>query len=134
MLLFPHLKSLNKQEAIIWQENKSLLEQLGFKGELRDNDLELTAAPGLLKEQQIDACISELFELLIHTIIDKGDIAHKVVAIIAKTSARLASVQVQEQAIALVNELFELKEHVYTSTGLPILKTITIEEIELKFK
>ena len=42
--------------------------------------------------------------------------------------------QVQEQAIALVNELFELKEHVYTNTGLPILKTITIEDIELKFK
>jgi DNA mismatch repair protein MutL len=134
MLLFPLLKSLNKQEAIIWKENKSLLEQLGFKGELRDNDLELIAAPDLLKEEQIDVCLSELFELLMHTLIDKGDIAHKVVAIIAKTSARLATVHIQEQAIALVNELFQLKEHVYTNTGLPILKTITIEDIELKFK
>ena len=43
-------------------------------------------------------------------------------------------VQIQEQAVELVNALFQLPEHTYTVSGKPILKTITLEEIGLKFK
>ena len=133
MLLFPIIKILPNEDLVVWQENKSLLEQLGFKGEIVQNELQLVSAPSIINEEQIDTCLGELIQLLVHKEIDKGDLAHQVVSIIAKSSSRSATIQVQEQAIALVNELFQLPEHTFTVAGKAILKTITIEEIGLKF-
>lgn len=133
MLLFPIIKSLPNEDQIIWQENKSLLEQLGFKSEITQNELKLLSVPTIIEEAQIDNCLTELIQLLVHKKIDKGDLAHLVVSIIAKSSSRTATIQVQEQAIALVNELFQLPEHTFTVAGKAILTTITIDEIGLKF-
>lgn len=133
-LLFPLVKTLTNEECIVWEENKVLLEQLGFKGDLLQQDLHLNAAPTLLKEEQISHCLTELIARLVHKQIDKGDLAHQIVSVIIKSSSQASGIQVQEQAAALVNALFQLPEHTFTSDGKPILKTISMEEIGLKFK
>ena len=133
-MLFPIIVQLANEEVIVWQENKTLLEQLGFIGELRNNELNISAAPTILKEKEISNCINEAIHLLKVKKIDKSDIAHQVVSVIARSSSYNAVVQIQEQAVELVNALFQLPEHTYTVSGKPILKTITLEEIGLKFK
>ena len=134
ILLFPIIVQLANEEVIVWQENKTLLEQLGFIGELTNNELNISAAPTILKEKEISNCINEAIHLLKVKKIDKSDIAHQVVSVIARSSSYNAVVQIQEQAVELVNALFQLPEHTYTVSGKPILKTITLEEIGLKFK
>lgn len=132
-LLFPIEKELSKDEIRIWTEHESLLGQLGFTGVLKENTLHLGSTPNALHESQIETCFSALINLLVHSAIDKGDLAHQVVAVLAYNSARTATIQVPEQASRLIEELFSLPEHAFCPSGKPIIKTITLEEIAAKF-
>src|SRR5690606_33077966 len=75
-LLFPIEKELSSNESGIWNENQSLLKQLGFHGAIEKNTLNLTAVPSILQDEMIENCIDSLLQSANYLDIDKGEMAH----------------------------------------------------------
>lgn len=133
-LLFPLEREFSSNEKNEWINNQLMLERLGFYGEFQDLNLSLSAIPAVLQEESIHDCINLILESIAYQEIGKGEIAHVIVQSIASASGkRKATIQNNESAEALVEQLFQCAEHSFTPRGKKIIQTLTIEEIALKF-
>jgi DNA mismatch repair protein MutL len=132
-LLFPFEKPLAKNEIVAWENNKSLLSQLGFSGDVNGEILEITGIPGMLSDDQIEATLSDLFETLLHRDIEKGELAHNIILSIARASSANSEISDQYKGKILIEQLFQCKDHSYTPGGKKIISTMEIQEIAAKF-
>lgn len=133
-LLFPIERELSSNEKKEWENNLTMLERLGFFSKLEGQTLQLSAVPSILQEESIHDCLDLIMENIAFQEIDKGEIAHVIVQSIASAAGRKkSSIQNNETAESLVEQLFQCSEHSFTPKGKKIIQTLTIEEIATKF-
>lgn len=132
-LLFPLEKEVSKTEIIGWTENNSLLNQLGFNGSIKDNVLEITSVPNVLEEENLQDTISDILEMICHREIEKGDLAHGLIATLAaNASMRKLDLSNNDAVQSLIDRLFLCENHMYTPRNKKIIESITTEELEKK--
>ncbi|MBL1279164.1 MAG: DNA mismatch repair endonuclease MutL [Fluviicola sp.] len=133
-LLFPIEKEVSKSEESCWLENQSLLQQLGFNGEIKDGILQVAAVPSVLQEEAISKAIDELFATLAYQDIEKGEIAHAFIASIARSAAmKNLNLSTNESIQGLIDQLFQCENHTYSPRNKKIIETISLDEIAQKF-
>jgi len=126
-LLFPYEKEVSGAEQIAWQANYSLLQRLGFASTIDSGMLFLSAVPSVLQEDVIGQCLDAILETCAFEEVDKGDIAHILVARIAKNAGRFRQLSTRRESVQhLIDSLFESSEHLYTPSGKLIIKTVPI--------
>jgi DNA mismatch repair protein MutL len=134
-MLFPIEKELSKKEIINWETNASMLKQLGFDGMVESDILSVSAVPNVLEEETLSSTLDAILETLGHKDIEKGDIAHSLVASIARSAAmKQLNLNSNEAIQGLINQLFQCENHMYTPSNKKIIDTIDLESIETKFK
>jgi DNA mismatch repair protein MutL len=133
-LLFPYEKEISKGEESIWTSQMGLLQRLGFESTIADGMLLLTAVPAVLEEEAINECIDAILDNLAHSSIDKGDIAHILVANISKSIGKSKHLSDNKESVTnLVETLFQCADHSYTPNGKQIIKTILLTDIHQLF-
>ena len=133
-LLFPFEKEVNQKEKMEWQQNESLLRQLGFSADITDSHINITAIPNVLQEENVLQCVDEILENLTYQTIDKGDVAHFLIKAIAYATSRKKNPVATDEAIQhLINELFQCEDHIFSPRRKRIMTTITMDEINVKF-
>lgn len=133
-LLFPLEKEMDKNELIAWQESQSMLNQMGFSWNKKEDSIELTAVPSALQEETIQKTIENLLEVVCHREIEKGDLAHEIIGLIAKQASRKQlHLTTQEAMKSLVEQLFQCEQHSFTFDGKKIMETINMDSIQQKF-
>ncbi len=133
-LLFPIEKELSRNEQSLWTENKSILTQLGFDGQLNGNLLEVHAVPVVLQEESISDALDNIIANIAMKEIDKGDLAHQMILGIARAaSMKQVNLGNNENIQGLVDRLFQCEEHVYSPGNKKIIETLPLEEIQKKF-
>ena len=111
-----------------------LLKQLGFTGEIEDQKLEVTAVPSVLQEESISSGIEDIFETIAYQDVEKGDVAHTLIAAIAKSaSMKNINLSTAESIQGLIDQLFQCENHSYSPRNKKIIETITLDEIGHKF-
>jgi len=130
-LLFPYDLELSKNEKIVWESNRSLLERFGFQYEVHSNQLILNGVPSCVQDDSIHACVDSINETIGYKEVDKGEIAHYVVLSIAQ-SVSLAALKNKIEPSYLIERLFQCQDHQYSPTGKRILNTLTLEELKSK--
>ena len=133
-LLFPIQKELSKQEAVNWLENASVLNQLGFVGEIKDDELNLHAVPTVLEEETLSGSVDRILETLAHKEVEKGELAHELVGAIARSAAmKKLELSNKDQIQALIEQLFQCENHAYSPSNKKIIDTLDMSIIENKF-
>lgn len=134
-LLFPLEKELSKQEARNWTENASVLRQLGFEGEISDDNLRVSAVPNILEEETLSRSIDRILETLNYKNIEKGELAHELVGSVARSAAlKKLELSNSEQIQALVDRLFQCENHAYSPSNKKIMDTLDMALIDKKFE
>lgn len=132
-LLFPFDKTFNKSELMAWRETHSLLNQLGFNFTQDDLTLSIHGIPNIIPAEEINSIIEEITETLVHGNLQKGELAHGIIAKLAKNGSMNTTIRNEEEVMSIINDLFQCEEHTYTPSGKLIVSTISIEEIAQKF-
>jgi DNA mismatch repair protein MutL len=132
-LLFPFDKTFNKSELLAWQESQSLLNQLGFNFSMEDQTLSIQGIPNVIPAEEINTITEEITETLVHGNLQKGELAHGIIAKLAKNGSANTTIRNEEEVTVIINDLFQCEEHTYTPSGKLIVSTVTIEEIAQKF-
>ncbi len=132
-LLFPLERELSGEAKLSWSAQQSLWQQLGFMYEIQDEQLLIQGVPSLLTEQHLDECLDQLTDAANYRDIDSGDIAHFLVAKLAYFAAKNFKITQQEEALALVENLFQCAQHSHTPGGKMIMSTLTFDELAKKF-
>jgi DNA-binding phage protein len=89
----------------------------------------------VLEEETLSATLEDILETIGHKDIEKGDLAHNLVAAIARSAGmKQLNLNTDEAVESLVNRLFQCENHMFTATNKKIIDTISIETIETKFK
>lgn len=134
-LLFPIEKEISKNEKNTWTENQSILHQLGFQSEFKNEILIVSAVPAVLQEETISSAIDEIFSTISYQEIEKGDLAHTLICAISKSaSLKKLNLSSPEMIQALIDQLFQCENHTYSPRNKKIIATISLEEINNKFK
>lgn len=134
VLLFPIEKELSSSEREYWADNKNLLNQLGFNGEISDDILQIKSVPAVIQEETISSAIDELFSTIAYQDIEKGDIAHSMISAIAKSaSMKNINLNSNESIQSLIDQLFLCENHTYSPRNKKIIETISLDEMALKF-
>lgn len=125
-LLFPIDVSLERGMADKWIENKGLLEQLGFRGEVKQGNEELSifAVPELLEEEHISDLLHELLICLLQESVDKGDLAHHLLILIAGNAHFGKADKDPESVKELVRRIMENENQGYSPSGKKIMELI----------
>lgn len=133
-LLFPYEQEMSKQEIDVWNQSCSLLNQLGFEHEIKDDVLHLLAVPAILESEYVQNCLEELIQNLAFQDIDKGEIAHLLIAGICRNASKSKKLVNEKETVEnLVETLFQCENHVFTPSDKLILKMLPINEIEQYF-
>jgi DNA mismatch repair protein MutL len=132
-LLFSFDKKLSKIELTAWIENETLLKQLGFTFEIDGELILLSGIPGLVSAEEINAVVDDVSETLLHREIEKGELAHGLIAKIALNVGKNNPVRNLEDGKALIDSLFQLEEHAFTPNGKTIISTLSLDELAQKF-
>ena len=134
-LLFPIEKEVSKNEKSSWLENQSILNQLGFESIFKENVLVINAVPAVLQEETISNSIGEIFSTIAYQEIEKGDLAHTLIGAIAKSaSMKKINLSTPEMIQSLIDQLFQCENHTYSPRNKKIIASISLDEINTKFK
>ncbi|XOV68096.1 MAG: DNA mismatch repair endonuclease MutL [Fluviicola sp.] len=134
-LLFPIEMELSKQEGVNWRENASVLKQLGFMGQVKDEMLTVNAVPSVLEEETLSKSIDRILETLAHKEVEKGEVAHELVRSIARSAAmKRLDLSGKEQIQALIDRLFQCEDHAYSPSNKKIMETLDLAFIDKKFE
>jgi len=134
-LLFPIEKELSKDEVTAWQNNTTMLTQLGFLGEVKEGDLHLAAVPSVLQDETIQKALDRIIETIAHRDIEKGEIAHELVHSISKSAAmKKMNLNTMEAVNNIIERLFQCENHAFTPGGKQIIDTLSLESIDEKFR
>lgn len=132
-LLFPVERSVDKQEFSAWEEQRQMLQRLGFQWETKDDILLIAAVPSVLEPETIQACIDLILEEIAFKTIDKGDIAHLIVRSVASAAGKKKHQLSGAAAEQFIELLFACPEHAFTPSGKKIMQTLTLDEISNRF-
>lgn len=134
-LLFPIELELSKNEEVAWNDNATMLLQLGFHGTAKDGTLTLSATPSVLQEETINKALERIVTTLAHRAIEKGEIAHELVHTIARSAAQ-KKLNLTNNALIkeLVEQLFQCENHTFTPGNKKIIDTLSIDIIDQNFK
>lgn len=132
-ILFPLELEISSAEKMMWEENRKILERLGFAWEISEAGISIHGAPAHLKDEGIQDSISNIHSNLSFSEIDKGEIAHAIVSSIASAASKQNSQWNDDSANHLLEQLFQCTDHQYSPRGKVILNTIPAEEITQKF-
>ncbi len=132
-LLFPMQVDCNASAKLLWEENKTTLERMGYNWTLNEDGLEITGAPAELNDDSILYTVQVISEKLAMETIDKSEIAHEIAVGIAVANATKKVTWNKETANNLFDTLFQCTEHQFTPQGKRILYTLTTEEILKNF-
>jgi len=132
-LLFPFEKQISENEKVSWTVNIGLLTQLGFVTEIEGNFLLVHAIPSFLQAEQLHDVLDEINETITHRDVQKADLAHQLVADIARSGSVKFVVNTETQAQQLFDQLFQCENHSFTPGGKKILNTISFDELDQKF-
>ncbi len=129
-LLFPIEVEVSKTDIAHWDENKTLLKQLGFEGTIEESILQISSVPALLQEETIISSVQDILEKLAYQTVDKGDIAHNIVTAIAFSSSKgKIKLSSSEEVENLFSQLFQCPEHMYSPRGKKIMETINMNDL-----
>lgn len=127
-LLFPLEKNLSKQEQIHWNEHQKTLERIGFSWTWENEKLQLVGIPELLNESTVISCIDKILSSLQMGELDKGEIAHTVLAQLAFAGSMMFKLTNETTIITdFVYQLFSSEEQTFTPNGKQIMSIITDE-------
>jgi DNA mismatch repair protein MutL len=133
-LLFPIEREVSKKEQVNWESNSTILNQLGYSGSVSGGTLRLEAVPTLLEEETLIQSIDSILETLEFKDVEKSDVAHDLVASIARSAAmKNLNLNTQEAVESLINRLFQCENHTYSPSNKKIIDTITMDSIDKKF-
>lgn len=132
-LLFPVQLELPESEKLMWEENKLTLQRLGFHWEVQELLLSITGIPAHLNDQSIHEALELVRTNLMAEQLDKGEIAHTVIASVSAAVAAQKTSWNDEACNQLVENLFQCEDHQYSPSGKLIINTITTADILQKF-
>ena len=132
-LLFPMQVDCNASAKLLWEENKTTLERMGYNWTFNEDGLEITGAPAELNDDSILYTVQVISEKLAMETIDKSEIAHEIAVGIAVANATKKVTWNKDSANNLFDTLFQCTEHQFTPQGKRILHTLTTEEILKNF-
>jgi len=132
-LLFPITIESTKKDLIHWDENKAIINQLGFESEIENGELIINALPCVLHPDNAVNTINHLFSIIAHKEIEKGDVAHNLISAIAQSSSmKPLDLSNNEKIQSLIEKLFSCENHMYSPRNKKIVETLTIDEIKTK--
>ena len=132
-ILFPMQVDCTSSTKLLWEENKTTLERMGYNWTINEDGLEITGAPAELNDDSILYTVQVISEKLAMETIDKSEIAHEIAVGIAVANATKNVSWNKETANNLFDTLFQCPEHQFTPQGKRILFTLTTEEILKNF-
>ncbi len=134
-LLFPMSLEVSVQDANAWSDNMSILRQVGFDGTCENGELELSAAPAVVEEENIVGTVERVLMTIAHSEIDKGEIAHELIlSISVAASLKKIDLRGKESQEQLINDLFQCEDHSFSPRKKKIITTITSDELIKKFE
>lgn len=134
-MLFPIEKELSNNEITAWESNAMMLKQLGFIGEITNNEIHLTAVPSVLQDETIQKALDRIIETLAHRDIEKGEIAHELVHSIARAAAmKKMNLNSMEAVNDIIERLFQCENPSFTPGNKQIIDTLSLESIDEKFR
>ena len=132
-ILFPMQVDCTSSTKLLWEENKTTLERMGYNWTINEDGLEINGAPAELNDDSILYTVQVISEKLAMETIDKSEIAHEIAVGIAVANATKNVSWNKETANNLFDTLFQCPEHQFTPQGKRILYTLTTEEILKNF-
>ncbi len=136
-LLIPDVFELQKSKAMLLKNNLDTFKNLGFDvEEFGDNSFRLTSYPALLGNnvnfiEIIDVLVSFLEE---EKTTDVEQIKEKIIRASCRTSIKAGDKVYEQQAKALLRELFACKMPWTCPHGRPTVYTLTLSDLEKFFK
>ena len=136
-LLIPDVFELQKSKAMLLKNNLDIFKNLGFDvEEFGDNSFRLTSYPALLGNnvnfiEIIDVLVSFLEE---EKSTDVEQIKEKIIRASCRTSIKAGDKIYEQQAKALLRELFACKMPWTCPHGRPTVYTLTLSDLEKFFK
>jgi DNA mismatch repair ATPase MutL len=108
------------------------LNRFGFAWNLSEGAIHLTAVPAILQQESIDECMDQILERIAYQSIDKGEIAHAVVASIALSAGRRKKINSNETARTVLEQFFQ-SEELLSPEGKKVVSYITNEVLKSLF-
>lgn len=129
-LLFPLEKQFSRQDKLSWEEHHTTLSRIGFVWNWEDEMLHLSGIPDILTESTVLSCVDKIVEQLQLGTLDKGEIAHTVMAQLAFAGSMNKKIQQEDEVISdLLERLFTHEEHQFTPGGKRIINIISNEQL-----
>lgn len=128
-LLFPLELEVKSTELALLEEQKLILNRLGFTWSVTGNQVSLSAVPEYLSQEEALACLTSIIAQLVSQTLDNGELAHIFVLEIAQKAAFKNLSWTQETANSFIEQLFASPEHQYSPSGKLILKMLNNNEL-----
>jgi len=133
-LLFPISFNCNKKTQLLWDENRTTLERMGFMWNNIDEGLEITGTPAELDLETVEEAIDSISQNLSLETFDKSELAH-IIALNVSISVSRKKITFSKEIIDnLIERLFQSAEHQYAPNGKLIMETKSLEDLTLSFK
>lgn len=133
-LLFPISFNCNKKIQLLWDENRTTLERMGFMWNNIDEGLEITGTPAELDLETLEEAIDSISQNLSLETFDKSELAH-IIALNVSISVSRKKITFSKEIIDnLIERLFQSSEHQYAPNGRLIMETKSLEDLTLSFK
>jgi DNA mismatch repair protein MutL len=132
-ILFPIEYEAKRSNILLWNENRKILERLGFIWETTNDSILFNGIPSYLSTDECLICIDSISEKLELNQIDKGEIAHEFILSISKTAANKKYKWDKESASHLIDTLFGSQDYTYSPSGKLIFKLISNDELTKQF-
>lgn len=133
-LLFPISFNCNKKTQLLWDENRTTLERMGFMWNNIDEGLEITGTPAELDLETVEEAIDSISQNLSLETFDKSEFAH-IIALNVSISVSRKKITFSKEIIDnLIERLFQSAEHQYAPNGRLIMETKSLEDLTLSFK
>lgn len=129
-LLFPISYAMQPSDKLMWNKYESAIQRLGFQWDWNNNEIIFAALPAQLQTEELEDCLGLIMEQLHNEQIDVGEVAHILIAAVAKASAKNIKQKLSnEESAHFIEELFSTDEHQYCPSGNKIMTTIELAKL-----
>ena len=133
-LLFPISYNCNKKTQLLWDENRTTLERMGFLWNIIEEGIEIHGTPAELDLDTVEDAIHSISQNLSLDTFEKSELAH-IIALNVSNSVSRKKMEFSKDVVQnLIEKLFQSNEHQYSPNGKLIVETKSIEELTLSFK
>lgn len=133
-IMFPVEYKMQETEKLEWNNTATSLKRLGFEWEWQGNTLVLSGIPSYIEVDHAMECISNILAKIAYEKVDKGELAHTLIASLAKAASKRGNKTLKDEELEhLINSLFALEDHMYDPSGNKIIDSLPIEELNKRF-